>query len=166
MKKAIAILMVLVALVTAMGAFADGLWYQNGQWWNIDRDGYLHPIENKLLTWDPSTVIGQFPSSVIRDVSTLCARLNGEPMGCLGLTSKAGSNLRSAPNIDGGLIYDKDGNQDYTHPSIVRKLHADTTVYVYFRFYAPNGDEWYYVTCTDGLEGYLLAKRIMLVSGN
>ena len=49
--------------------FSDGFEEIDGVQYYFDRDGYLHPIENKPLTWDPSTVIGQFPSSVIRDTT-------------------------------------------------------------------------------------------------
>ena len=103
-----------------------------------------------------------FPQDVIQDTSELCSQYNGTPVECLGLTGKAGCNLRSVPTIDGTLSYDKNRQQEYTHPSIVRKLHADITVYVYFSFINASSDKWYYVTCADGQTGFVLAKRIIL----
>ena len=103
-----------------------------------------------------------FPASVIQDVTSLCNQCYGTPVGCLGLTSKSGSNLRSVPTVDGNLSYDRNWHQDYKHATIIRKLHADVTVYINFKFYDANGDEWYCATCSDGLTGFLLARRILL----
>lgn len=163
MKKIFAILTVLAVLMSAAGALGDGLWYGFGQWWCVDNDGYLHSVESRPLQWDLTMATHNFPASVIQDVTSLCNQCYGTPVGCLGLTSKSGSNLRSVPTVDGNLSYDRNWHQEYTHPSIVRKLHADTTVYVYFSFFNASGDEWYYVTCADGQTGYLLAKRIALI---
>lgn len=164
MKKATAVLMILVVLAFSTNVLADGLWYQYGQWWCVDNYGYLHSLEYRPLEWDRTMANYNFPTSVIQDVTAMCEQYYGTPVGKLGLTSKSGSNLRSVPSVDGNLSYGRDGRQEYNHSSIVRKLHADTTVYVYFSFYSASGDEWYYVTCADGLTGFLLAKRIMLVN--
>ena len=166
MKKAVAILMVLVVLLSAASALGDGLWYQCGRWWCVDNYGYLHSLQSRPLEWDRTMANRNFPASVIQDVTALCEQYYGTPVGCLGLTSKAGSNLRSVPTVDGNLSYGKNWRQEYNHQTIVRKLHADTTVYVYFSFYSANGDEWYYVTCADGQTGFLLAKRIALIPMN
>ena len=163
MKKIIAVLMILVVLASATNVLADGLWYEYGCWWCIDNNGALHSLESRPLIWDTYMTNYHFPQSVVRDVSSLCSQYNGVPVGSLGITSNAGSNLRSYPTVDGNLSYDCSGRQDYKHSSILRKIHVNTTVYVYFSFYDRSGDLWYYATCSDGLSGFLLAKRIMLV---
>ncbi len=162
MKKVTAILMILALLTFSTNVLADGLWYQCGQWWYVDSCGYLRPVESRPLEWDTQMVNHNFPTSVIQDMTSMCDQYYGTPVGKLGLTSKGGSNLRSFPCVNGYVIC-KNGRQEYTHSSIIRKLHADTTVYVYFSFYSSSGDEWYYVTCADGLTGFLLAKRIALI---
>ena len=162
MKKAIAILMMMAVLFTATNVLADSLCYAYGQWWVRDDAGYLHPTTSKPLEWKTERLNRNFPMNVVGDVSDLCRQYNGVTVNCLGLTSTAGSNLRSVPCIDGKLSYDRNWHQDYKHATIIRKLHADVTVYINFKFYDANGDEWYCATCSDGLTGFLLARRILL----
>lgn len=163
MKKFAVMLMVLVALMMSVSAVADGLWYDGYQWWLVGVDGNLFEINTPPMSWDTCLANYQFPETVIRDRSDLCRRYNGTPVGCLGLVSNRGSNLRSKPTLDGSTYMTADGARDFNHATIIRKLHANTTVYVYFRFYDQSGKEWYYVTCSDGVEGMLVASRIMLI---
>lgn len=162
MKKAIVTLVLLALVLTMTCACADSFAYQYGQWWVMDDDGYLHSTTSKPLDWKPERLDNNFPTKVVGDVSDICERLNGIELDCLGLVSTAGSNLRSTTSINGKLSYDKNWNQDYNDATIIRKLHASTTVYVNFKFYDSKGDEWYYVTCSDGVTGFLLAKRILV----
>lgn len=139
MKKAAAILITLMVIMTAASGMAC-----EGCSWEDYRD-------TEPLTWKTYLVSNNFPESVIRDVSALCQSYHGTQIECLGLTCNKGSNLRAVTNFrDSGS-------------SILRKLHANITVYVHFSFYDANGNEWYYVTCSDGLEGFLLASRILLI---
>lgn len=163
MKKVTAILMVVVMLSFVTNVFAGGFWYGDGQWWYVDDNGELHEPQSRPLTWNVYLANYNFPENVITDVSDICEQYHGTPVGCFGLTPSAGSNLRSVPNIDGNLIYGKTG-QEYNHQTIIRKLHGNVTVYINFRFYDGSGNEWYYATCSDGVMGLLLAKRIMLIS--
>ena len=164
MKKIAAFLMTLMALIVVTNALAGGFWYEDGKWWYMDNDGALHPTTSDPLSWKTQMANYNFPETVIRDVSDISTQYNGTPVGCLGLTPTAGSNLRSVPNIDGNPSYDQTGRQEYNHQTIIRKLHGNVTIYVYFSFFDSKGDEWYYVTCADGQEGLLLAKRIQLIS--
>ena len=163
MKQFVAMLIVLMALMISVNVVADGLWYDGYQWWVVGVDGNLFEIDTRPLSWNTYLTNYQFPEAVIRDRTDLCRGYNGTPVGCLGLVSDRGSNLRSRPTVDGSTSL-KNGRRDYSHATIIRKLHANTTVYVYFRFYDDSGKEWYYVTCSDGQEGMLVASRIMLIS--
>ena len=162
MKKIIAVLLMAVLLVMTTNVLADSLCYRYGQWWVRDDDGYLHSTQSRPLEWKPEKINYNFPMSVVRDQSEACRQYNGIPLNCLGLTSTAGSNLRGTTSVNGKLSYDSNWRQDYNDPTIIKKLHGNVTVFVNFKFYSSNGDEWYHVTCSDGMSGLLLAKRILL----
>ena len=162
MKRAIAILMMLAVLMTATNVLADSTWFDGWNWWVVDNQGFIHPIKSHPLQWKTDRLNRDFPTSVVKNTSKLRKQMNGEAMDCLGLVSTAGSNLRSKPNGAGHLIYDQNWDQDYVDGSIVRKLKADTTVYINFKVFDTNGKEWYYATCSDGQSGYLQGDRILL----
>ena len=162
-KKIIVILIAVLALtVFTAGALADGYWYDGVGWWRVDCSGW-HQLYNRPMEFDQTLVNHHFPTQVIRDVSGKCTDSYGTPVGCLGLVSNRGSNLRSRPTIKGHDVMTKDG-PTIEDSSIIRKLHANETVYVYFNCYDNSGNEWYYVVCSNGMEGYLFANRIMLIS--
>ena len=150
MKKVTAVLMILAVLAFSANVLADGLSYQYGRWWSDDNnDGYLHSLDYRPLERNTTVTERSFPASVVRDVTAMCEQYRGTPVDKFGLTGKTGGSLRSVPGVDG---------------PVVRALQADTTVYVCFSFCSASGDEWYYVTCADGLTGFLPARQIMLLS--
>lgn len=161
-KIMITLIAVLSLAVFTTGALADGYWFDGTGWWRVDRSGW-HQLYNRPMEFDRALVNHNFPTQVIRDVSGLCSNYYGTPVGCLGLVSNRGSNLRSYPTIKGHDVLTQDG-PTVEDSSIIRKLHANETVYVYFSCYDKSGNEWYYVVCTNGMEGYLFANRIMLIS--
>ena len=164
MKKLIAILAALAVMMTMASAVActrycgefddyydcfddDGEYDDYDDYYDDDDDEEPQP-----MYWTAYMANHNFPTGVIRDVSYMRDRYNGTAVNCLGLMSNQGSNLRSETN--------------FADETIIRKLHADVTVYVNFRFYDAGGVEWYYVTCLDGQEGLLYANRVMLIPMN
>ncbi len=163
MKKTIAILMILSILTVSASAAASGFWYDGSGWWYIDQAGqWTRLYRSKPLEWNTYLVNHHFPTSLMYDTSSLCDAYYGTPVGCLGLISDQGSNLRSYPTAEGTYMYLGGSRPSIVHNTIIRKLHADTTVYVYFSFWS--GDrQWYYVSCADGTAGFLAASRVMLI---
>ncbi len=163
MKKAIAFLMILATLMISASAMASGYWYDGHGWWYINNYGnWTKLYQSEPMEWNTYLVNHNFPTSLMYDMSGMCDSYNGIPVGCLGLVSDKGSNLRSYPTTESTYMYLGGKHPSIVHNSIIRKLHADTTVYVYFSFWS-GSDQWYYVTCADGTTGFLFASRIRLI---
>ncbi len=165
MKKLLATLMLLVLLCSTVSAMASGYWYDGKGWWYFDNNGNWDKLytDSTPMQWNSYMVNHNFPTSAIRDVSSVSAQYNGTPVGCLGITSNKGSNLRSYPTTEGRYQYLGGYRPSWVDNSIIRKLHANETVYVYFSLYDDKGREWYYASCPDGTCGFLYADRIMLI---
>ena len=149
MKKIVALILVLAAVLSVCSAYADTYyWYENGYWYSYSNGRQTYDWQ-KPKEWRDYMVNYNFPDSVIRDVTAICNQYYGTKIGWLGLVSTSGSNLRTAPKL--GDSYR--GIQ----------LHDSTTVYVYFSFYDSTGREWYYATTADGRCGFLGAKFIQLI---
>ena len=123
------------------------------------RDGKIVPQSQYVpktwpdgpMVWYQYLVNHNFPQRVIQDRSSMCSQKGGTLIERLAITSQKGSNLRSS--------------MSYTdNKNLIRTLHANTTVFVYFSLHDGLGREWYYVVCDDGTEGYLLAMRIQLAN--
>lgn len=166
MKKFVAIIVILVAIFSMASSLADGYWFDGNGWWRIDYCGEWHKLykETDALTWKTYLANYNFPSRVITDETAMCNQFGGTPIGCFGLTSNQGSNLRSYPTLEGQYELNlKEGRMSWVHSSIVKKVHANTTVYIYFSCFDSEGKEWYYATCADGTTGFLFANRIKLL---
>lgn len=138
----------------------NGYAYKDGEWWIIDDNGELYSIVDRPLDWNEEKTNYDFRDSVITDKSELCKKYNGVVVNSLGLTdNRAGSNLRAAISISGSAY----GASEHENSTIIKKLRGNETVYVHFGFYDSGGNKWYYVTCEDGQEGLILAKRLLLV---
>ncbi len=149
MKKAVALLLVLITVCAVFGAQATTYyWYQGGYWYSYT-DGQTQYDWQKPKEWNTYMTNYNFPDWVIQDVTSVCNQYHGSMIGWLGLVSTSGSNLRTAPKL---------GN---SYRGI--QLHDSTTVYVYFSFYDGTGREWYYATTADGRHGFLVAKFIQLI---
>lgn len=163
MKKTVAFLMVVAMVMITAGAMASGFWYDGQGWWFYDNYGNWERLyRNDPIEWNTYLVNHNFPTSLMYDMSDMCDRYHGTPVGCLGLISDQGSNLRDYPTTDGTYRYLGGSQPSFVHNSIIRKVHGDTTVYVFFSFYS-EGRQWYYVTCDDGVTGFLAASRVRLI---
>ena len=163
MKKTVAFLMVVAMVMITAGAMASGFWYDGQGWWFYDNYGNWERLyRNDPIEWNTYLVNHNFPSSLMYDMSDMCDRYHGTPVGCLGLISDQGSNLRDYPTTDGTYRYLGGSQPSFVHNSIIRKVHGDSTVYVFFSFYS-EGRQWYYVTCDDGVTGFLAASRVRLI---
>lgn len=161
MKKAVVLISMLLVLVFAVNAVADTrMVVVNGKWWVEDDAGNRYPTTSKPLEWKTERFDPYFPVSVVQDQSKMCERCYGIPVDCLGLVCSAGANLRSEMTIKGTPVT-KNGRQDIEDGTIADKVHGNVTVYVNFRCYDSTG-EWYFVTCSDGSTGFIMAKRILL----
>ncbi|MBQ6174152.1 MAG: hypothetical protein IKS31_03135 [Clostridia bacterium] len=163
MKKLIAVLLLIVTLVPMGTALADYYIYtERGEWWHVDDYGNLTRVHTKPMSWDTSLANRNFPSWAIHDTTAARKAYNGRLVGELAVTSNRGSNLRSYPTIEGSYYYYQ-GTFVFNHPTVIRKLHSNVTVFVNFSTYDSEGREWYHVTCTDGTDGFVAASRMRLL---
>lgn len=161
MKKAVVLIIMLLVLMFAVNAVADTrMVVVNGKWWVEDDYGNLYPTTSKPLEWKTERFNPNFPMNVVQDQSYQCTLCNGIPVECLGLVCSAGANLRSTMKISGTPVT-KNGRQDIEDSTIDKKIHGNETVYVHFRCYANTG-EWYFVTDSEGISGFIMVKRILL----
>ena len=150
MKKTIlAIMMVLVLLLSAIpvGLADDGY----GEWiaYCYTVTEYALQVTKTPEEFRPWLLNRNFPMSVLRNVIYECQSWRGIPVNALAIDLSGGVNLRSTPDY-------------YVNNNIVRKVHGDETVYVYFRLYSQYGKEWYYGVTSAGVEGFMYAERIQL----
>ncbi|MBR2659830.1 MAG: hypothetical protein IKH81_01550 [Clostridia bacterium] len=165
MKRITVIFVVLMVLMAAICANADGYWYDGREVWRLDE--YGNPIPHSSVTFNNYLADHNFPLSVLQDVSDISSAYNGTWVGCLGITGSKGANLRTYPNAKGTYVFDWWSAHGFTRPSyedpsIVRKLHSNVTVYVYFSCYS-NGGLWYFVTTNDRTCGFLHSNNLALI---
>lgn len=162
MKKLIAVLLVLATLIPMGTAFADYYITNGRHWWYVDDYGNMSRIYDEPISWDTTMASHNFPSGAIHDTTAMREAYNGTVIGQLAVTSNQGSNLRNYPTIEGSYYYYR-GTFIFNHPTVIRKLHSNTTVFVNFSTYDNTGREWWYVTCTDGTDGFVAASRMQLL---
>ena len=100
--------------------------------------------------WSGYLKESNFPKEVIRDRTELCEEKKGTPIELLGSTDELGGNLRERMDI-------------INENTIIHKMHEDAIVFVHFSAKDEYGREWYYVTCDNGFEGYIVVSRIRLI---
>ena len=162
-KRMLALLLMLATLLPVGSAMADFYVHVGDAWFHCDDYGYIiERVHTTPLSWDTLMANHHFPKAVVRDTADLREAYGGQAVGSLAITSNRGSNLRVYPTIEGSYYLSR-GRVTYQHESIIRKLHANVTVFVNFRLWDNTGREWYHVTCSDGQEGFVAASRMMLV---
>ena len=109
------------------------------------------PKKHHVEEFRPWLINHNFPTRVLRNVTYECRSWNGNPINGLAIDLSGGVNLRSTPNYS-------------NNRNIVMKVHGDVTVYIYFEFYNQYGSHWYYGVTESGVEGYMAAVRLQLVT--
>ncbi len=109
------------------------------------------PKHHRPEEFRPWLVNRNFPTYFLRNVTYECQSWNGQPVNGLAIDLSGGINLRSTPDYS-------------SNRNIVMKVHGDVTVYVYFDFYNMYGTHWYYGVTESGVEGYMAAVRLQLVT--
>ena len=170
-KRAVAIILLLGMMASAGAACADSLiWSEFRMWLNEDSTPGSDGIASREVitvfssfwstmngkkkeksaapAWDPSLLDRTFPKMVLRDVSRICDRWNGEEMLALGLVATGGSKLRSTPSLE-------------NNSNVLDSIHGSETIFIYFKATITKR-EWYYVVTDYGYEGFVAASRIMV----
>ncbi len=104
----------------------------------------------RIEEFRPWLIDRNFPTYMLRNVTYECQSWNGTPVNALAIDLSGGVNLRSTPDY-------------YVNSNIIRKVHGDETVFVYFRLTSQYGKVWYYGVTSGGVEGFMYADRIQLV---